>query len=309
MVAFASEGAEQDDHWDLRTDLWDVRFDFATSLWPLDVELELLRRFVALFVLRADLRIPRVLRRRQLDAEDEDDVASLPLLRDDYLLGAIDDEVPTLIVEAFLVLHDLLFVEVAQVALAGPDHHRDLAELDRRHRARDVDQLSRLLVLPPASLDVELHLALHLVCQASDPCLMRVVRIRVAGGLVLQIRLRAGRDGAKLADPAELLSLVVMVVLGPRHELAGDAHDVRLVLLDALRDRMLHELIEGLDLLVDDAVLVEEGIDDRPLVVDIDLVLSAAVKTSLGASITIVRRRAASTALPDIFVLLGSPSI
>ena len=85
FVVHAAKGSEENHHRDVLSNLGDGRIYLTAFFCLRDVHLELQWRLVALFVLGADLGVPRVLG-VQLHVEDEDDVAGLSLLGDDYLL-------------------------------------------------------------------------------------------------------------------------------------------------------------------------------------------------------------------------------
>lgn len=127
---------------------------------------------------------------------------------------------------------------------------------------------------------MELDLTFYLVRQVSYPCVVRVVRIRVTI-VLLEMWFRASCYFTEFAGPNNFVILKVIVILLTRLELIAKAHAIGLVLLHAIRYRVLYELVERLDLLVDDSVLSEESIDNLPLVMDIDLCFPTVAKTTI----------------------------
>jgi len=122
LLVFATQSSEQDNDWDIFSDLWDGGINLASSVLLLDIDLELKCGLVALFILRSYLSIPRILRSGELDVENQDNVAGLSFLGDYNFFRAIDYEVTTLIIHTLSISNDTLVVAVTQVALTGPDH-------------------------------------------------------------------------------------------------------------------------------------------------------------------------------------------
>ena len=154
-------------------------------------------------------------------------------------------------------------------------HDRYLAERDPLLLFVDLNEVlvgrTGPVAVATALLNPEINVRLDHVCQVADARLVRVVRVHLASSLITQCRLRVGVDLGE--DSLEADVLIVLDGLAG-DELAVDLDEVGLVLAHAVGDRVLDKLVERLDLLVDDAVLLEERVDDLPLVVDVDLVLA-----------------------------------
>jgi len=71
-----------------------------------------------------------------------------------------------------------------------------------------------------------------------------------------------------------LVANVIILLSGSWDELLCDFNNVALVLLDAVGNHVLDESIETGYLLVHHTVLLEEGINNLPLVINVDLVLT-----------------------------------
>jgi hypothetical protein len=106
FVTLAPKGSKKDDDWDVLPDFWDGCVNMASFLSLLNVELELQSWFVSLLILRSNLGIPAILTVRKLIIENKNDVTSLPLLCNDDLLRAINNEVTALIIHTLFLLHD-----------------------------------------------------------------------------------------------------------------------------------------------------------------------------------------------------------
>jgi hypothetical protein len=67
---------------------------------------------------------------------------------------------------------------------------------------------------------------------------------------------------------------LIILILLPRNILPVYFDNIWLVLFDAVGDGVLDKLVEWLDLLINHTILVEEGINDLPLIINIYLVFS-----------------------------------
>lgn len=151
------------------------------------------------------------------------------------------------------------------MALATPDHDRNLCEVDLA-RLVLFDECSCLLFDSVPFLNTNINLALNLISEISNPCLMWEIRIH----LVIFIRHHWFSSSVNLTK-FDLVTNVVIFLFGAWKILFCHTYDVALVLFDTVGDVVLDEPIETLNLLVYDSILLKKGVDDLPLVVDVDL--------------------------------------
>lgn len=86
LLIVATKSSEEDHHRHYISDLWNTSIDLATSVWFFNIEFKLKGGLVALFILRSNLDIVRVLTSRKVVMENKHDVACLSLLgNDDFL--------------------------------------------------------------------------------------------------------------------------------------------------------------------------------------------------------------------------------
>jgi hypothetical protein len=123
--------------------------------------------------LRSDLGIPAILTVRKLIIENKNDVTSLPLLCNDDLLRAINNEVTALIIHTLFLLHDSKVVFIREMALRTSYHHRDFAKFDLLHLIRL--NFEFVIFVPVTLLNMDINFAVNLVRHIPDPCLMREV--------------------------------------------------------------------------------------------------------------------------------------
>lgn len=116
---------------------------------------------------------------------------------------------------------------------------------------------------------MDVDLALNLVSEGPDPCLVREVRV----GVTIFV-LHHGLIACIYLAEDDLVANVFFLLLDTGQVLPVDTDDVALVLLDTVSNHVLDESVEGLNLLVNDSVLLEIRVDDLPLVVHLDLVLT-----------------------------------
>jgi len=224
----------------------------------------------------------------QFDIEDEDDVTSLPLLSNNYLLRSIDDEVATLIIKALLILDNHFVVVVTEMAQLGPDHYGNLAKFYPT-AVEFFDELSRGSSFSLTLFDVKVYSALYLVSEISYSGFMRMVGVVLSTRLIPQVRLLMCVYLTKFADIADLIIFELVMALFSRQELTVNYDDIVLVLSDAIRDCVLHKLVVRLNLLVDNTILIEEGINNFPLVIYVNLHIGS-FKATLRQSITCMSR-------------------
>jgi hypothetical protein len=156
------------------------------------------------------------------------------------------------------------------MALRAPDHNRYLAKLDlfclillNKRGGSVADSLPLL--------DVHIDLGVNLVSHVPDPGLMREIRIHLSSLGVFHHGFRAS---VNLAKNHLVTNVVVVVIRSSCDVLSVDLDHVVLMLLDAISNHVLDEAIEGLNLLVNYSILIEVGIDDFPLVVQANLIVS-----------------------------------
>lgn len=122
----------------------------------LQEHLQELRRSARALSLRPDLGHPCELGGGFL-LEDEDLVVGHPLLRDDHLLAAVDDEVAALVVLAVLArVHSVVSVEIAELTELRAKHDWNLADHDSGLLVLTDD----LLHLPPSLPSLRVNLLL-----------------------------------------------------------------------------------------------------------------------------------------------------
>ena len=218
--------------------------------------------------MRSDLCVPRVFAIRQLYVEDQHDVACLSFLSDDDFLRAIDDEVASLVVHALLVSDDCLVVAIAQMALTTPDHHWNLSKVDLSFLVF-FDQFTWLFPDSLSLFDVNVNLCIYLVRQVSNSSFVREIRIHLEV-FVLHHWLVASVDLTKNNSIAD----VVFFLLRSGSILTVYTNKVALMLPDAVGYHVFDESVKGLNLLVNHSILFKVCIDDLPLVIYLNLVLS-----------------------------------
>ena len=194
----------------------------------------------------------------------------MSLLGNDNLFRTVYNEVATLVIHALLLPDDSFIVLIIKMALGTTDHDGNLAEFNLLGLVL-FDELPRDIPVSLALLNVHVNLGVNLVRHVPDPGLVREVGIHLARLRVLHHGLAPRVNLTK----HYLVADVVVLVVGPsRDVLPVDPYHVVLVFLHAVRDHVLDEPIEGLNLLVNDSVLIEVRIDDFPLVIKTDLVLA-----------------------------------
>ena len=98
---------------------------------------------------------------------------------------------------------------------------------------------------------------------------MREIGVDITSPWVLHHGLGSGIDLTKNHLVAHVVVLRVHSSSG--QVLTVDLNDVELVLIHTVRNHVLDEPIKGLNLLVNDTILLEISIDDFPLIVNTDL--------------------------------------
>jgi hypothetical protein len=237
-------------------------------------------RAVAALGRRAHLRLERVLARLAL-AEDVHVVVRHPLLRDEHLLGAVDHEVAALVIGALAELREVRVRALREVAVVGAEHDRHLAEEDLVV-AGDLDvRLGGGGAAVGVGVGGAAAVGVHVVAgrAARDHVPLDVDVERRGVGQVAQARLlreeddrlAVGLDEGRLGevDLAEadlrLGGRRALVRLGARVVLVlrRDRDDAALV--DDVLERGVDEVVEGVELLADEALLLEVGGDDGPV--------------------------------------------
>jgi len=247
----------------------------ASFLPLLNVKLELQSWFVSLLILRSNLSIPAILTVRKLIIENKNDVTSLPLLRNNDLFRTIYNEVTALIIHALLLLHDSKVVLVREMALRTPDHNRDFAKLNLLLLVQL--NLEFIIFVPVPLLDMHIDFAINLVGHIPDPRLMGEVGVlpQLHIGL-LGVSHHGLAAGVNLTKNNLVLDVLLRVLFDVDDIVVLLVHpdSVELVLLHAVRNHVLYEAVEGLNLLVNDTILVKVGIDDLPLVVNRNVLIA-----------------------------------
>jgi len=182
-------------------------------------------------------------------------------LGDNDFLRAINDEVTTLIIHALSVADDLLIVGVAQMTLAGTYHNRDFTQLNLACLIL-FDEISGTLTNSSPFLNVDIDLGIDLVGEVSDSRFVWKV------GVHLQVFVDHHGLGCSInLSKHYLIANIVFLFFDSRNILPVDTDDIALVFFDAVGDHNIDKAIEGLNLLVDDSVLLEVSVNDLPLII------------------------------------------
>ena len=205
--------------------------------------------------------------------KDVDHVVGCTFLRHDNLLATIDDKVASLIVATVLtVLHPLLLIQVSQLAEVASEHHWDFADVDTCVILLKNDSFDFTLALACfravlkvvlefllAELDVGVELSR--VREVPHACLVRkdrhhaVVRLHDAWATVHM----------HLTELNLVHYILVRVPLFLASRVLWDFLDLNFtVLSDNFLDVELEKAIEASNLLGDEAVLLEVGLDHGP---------------------------------------------
>jgi len=200
--------------------------------------------------------------------EDEHDVLGHTFLRDEHLLGAVDDEVATLVVAALLrLVHDGVLVEIRQVAELRAHHDGNFSNWDLfiEYLLFFFERRALFGFYDHCFDQTHIYENFSLIGQTANARLMRpqvvilVVVFLVAGCLVdLHVAEENVVNGFFILVENELLLLLDRSVLE---------------LVDNLLHTVLQEAFERLDLLRHQAVHLEVTIDDLPAVLCVDLLL------------------------------------
>jgi hypothetical protein len=162
------------------------------------------------------------------------------------------------------------------MALGTTDHDWDLTKLNSLGLVL-LDELASLvtILVPFSLLDVDIDLGVNLVSHVPDSRLMREVGVDITSPRVFHHGLGPSIDLPKHYLVADV---VILGVDSPSWQvLAIDLDHVVLVLIHTVRNHVLDEAIEGLNLLVNDTILLKVSIDDFPLIVNCDLVFAIEV--------------------------------
>ena len=194
--------------------------------------------------------------------ENQNDVEGHSLLGDQHFLVAVNDEVTSLIIPAFLgVLDSLLFAQIRQMTELGADHHWNLTDRDLIL----LEDLRLLLDLCPIILVIldlqDLNCAedLSLIRQTSNPSGMR------HDGLVGAVTFVQARELIHSGTTKDYFVGSLLIVVS----------NVLPILLDGLLAKFLDDLLDGVlkepferkDLLGYEAILFEVTVNDLPAIV------------------------------------------
>lgn len=277
FLVITAEGSEKNDNGNHISDLWNRGPDFTSSVWLFDVDLELKCWSVNFFVLRPYLDVKRVLARWKIVVENQHNITCLSFLRYNDLFRPINNEVASLIIQALLLSHNVLLIAITEMTLATPDHHWNLCQLNLHRRKWLANEITWLLLVSVSLLYPDIYLALDLVRQVSDPGLVREVWMPLLVALVnthsLGIICHWLSPRVNISK-LDLVANAIFFSLDTWNVLFGNAYNIVLILLNAVSDVILDEPVETGDLLVDNTVLLEERVDDVPLVVNVDLLLA-----------------------------------
>lgn len=203
----------------------------ASFLPFLNIEFELQGGLVGLLVLRSNLSVPAVLAVWELVVKDKYDVTGLSLLSNDDLLRAVDNEIASLVIHAFLLPQDSLVVFIREMALGTSNHDRDLAKLDLLLLVFLDNKF--VFSISVTLLNVDVDLAVDLVGHVPDPGLMGKVWVP---GVQLKVhhhglaaRVDLAKDDPVLDIPLRVVFDVLNVVV-----LLMDPNSIELVFFHAI---------------------------------------------------------------------------
>jgi hypothetical protein len=163
------------------------------------------------------------------------------------------------------------------VALRTADHHRDFAQFNS-FSGVSLKQISDSVALTLSLFNMDIDFGVDLVSQVPDSRLVGEVRIRL---LIFQI-FENGLGSSVNLSKHHLVANVSLIDIDFAciSVLLAFVDNIVLVLVDTVLDHVLDESIEGLDLLVDNAILQEVGVNNVPQVFGVDLLVSKVLHDS-----------------------------
>ena len=157
------------------------------------------------------------------------------------------------------------------MALRTPDHDWNLAQLDLLSLEL-IKELTRLVLAVSLSLfNMDVDLAIDLICHVPDSCFMGEVRIHSIFVVISHFRIfhHGFGIGVNLTEFNHVADLVVLVIIdSSRDVLSVNFDHVVLMFVNTVCNHVLNETIEGLNLLVNDTILVKVSVDNLPLIID-----------------------------------------
>lgn len=126
--------------------------------------------------------------------------------------------------------------------------------------------------------NMEINFTIYLICKVSDSCLVGIIRIKISSSFISQSGFWLCVDLTKNGLIANGFNILIPLA---GNILPVNFDNIWLVLFDAVGDGMLDKLVEWLNLLVHHTVLIEESINDLPLIINIYLVLPTQIDVKL----------------------------